>query len=204
MQYFGKILLTLIVISIFSVIIVSCKNREETPEPQVSYLDQNSDELLKQINLQGTRTVELSPKTQEVTSEWNEFLSVHSEIEKIKNSNIQNFIQNADNIDEAVTKISDSIPKSLDNNAVKSRLNVLSTKVKVMKQDLDRPNLSKEMVNNDAIAIYGAFQDFKIQLNENFLPQVSELDFDIDARQDSLQRKNQQKITDPLDRKKNK
>ncbi|HLS29795.1 MAG TPA: hypothetical protein VK021_02945 [Flavobacteriaceae bacterium] len=200
MQNFHKISLILLITALFSVITISCKDGEETTEPQVSYLDKNADELSKKIDLQGSPTVELSATTQEAISNWNEYLSAQSEIEKIKNSSLQNFINNADIIDDAVVKIIDSIPETFNNRAVKSRLNVLNTKIKVMKQDLDRPNLNKEMINNDATAVYNAFQDFKIQLNEVFLPQVSELNFDIDARQDSIQRENEQKLPDSIER----
>jgi len=200
MQNYHKISLILLITALFSVITISCKDGEETTEPQVSYLDKNADELSKKIDLQGSPTVELSATTQEAISNWNEYLSAQSEIEKIKNSSLQNFINNADIIDDAVVKIIDSIPETFNNRAVKSRLNVLNTKIKVMKQDLDRPNLNKEMINNDATAVYNAFQDFKIQLNEVFLPQVSELNFDIDARQDSIQRENEQKLPDSIER----
>src|SRR5690625_970950 len=200
MQNFHKISLILLITALFSVITISCKDGEETTEPQVSYLDKNADELSKKIDLQGSPTVELSATTQEAISNWNEYLSAQSEIEKNKNSRLQNFINNADINDYAVVKIIDSIPETFNNRAVKSRLNVLNTKIKVMKQDLDRPNLNKEMINNDATAVYNAFPDFKIQLNEVFLPQVSELNFDIDARQDSIQRENEQKLPDSIER----
>lgn len=198
MQNIGKILLILVASTLFLGVAISCKDEAETTETIVSYLDKNAEELSKNIDLQGTRTAELSTKTEEVTSNWNEFLSAYSELEKMKTSSLQNFINNIDNLDEAVTKVNDSIPKTLNNNAIKSRLNVLRTKIKVMKQDLNRPNLNKEMINNDATAIYKAFQDLKIQLNEVFLPQVSELDFDMDARQDSIQKAKKEQLSDTL------
>lgn len=175
---------------IFSIGIISCKDKSEKPEPAPSYLDQNAAELSKNIDLQGVISVENTKQSENALSNWSEFTSANSEIEKIKSSSLRGFIDNSSSLYDAVEKIHDSIPKPFDNNPIESRMNVLKTKIEVLNQDLDRPDLSPEMVNQHARDIYIAFQNLKIQLNEVFLRQVSDLEFDMDARQDSIQRAN--------------
>lgn len=178
---------------ILTLSLVACKEAAQQPENQQSYLSQNSAALAENIDLKGSLTAEPSPETKEAVADWSEFTSVNVEIEKIKSSSLQSFINNADNLYEAVQKIHDSIPEQFDNPPVQSRVNVLRTKVEVLNQDLDRPDLSPEQVNQSARDIYIAFQNLKIQLNEIFLRQLSDLDFDMDARQDSIQKSRQKK-----------
>jgi|GEM_PF-3769926 len=172
---------------------ISCKEAEENREPQKDYFE-NNQRFLSVINLDNIPTVELNSQASESFSDWREFLSAHSEVEKIKNSTLHNFIGNADNLAEVILQMKDSLPEAHQNRAINSRLNVLETKVKVMQQNLERPQRSAELIEKDAEEIYAAFQNLKIQINELFLPQLEDLDFDIDTKQDSIRRARQKKL----------
>lgn len=178
---------------ILTLSVIACKEKSQPSENLPDYLNQNTATLAENIDLKGSVTVEASPEAREAVADWPEFTSANVEIEKIKNSSLQSFINNADNLYDAVQKINDSIPEQFNNQPVQSRVNVLKTKVEVLNQDLDRPDLSPEQVNQNARDIYTAFQNLKIQLNEVFLRQLSDLEFDMDSRQDSIQQSRQRK-----------
>lgn len=173
----------------FTQVVLSCKNDSQSSiKDSPSYLEQHAEALQKEIDLSGIPKASLSKKAQKVTANWSEFVSVKSEVDNLKRTSLQGLISNADNLITAIEKLADSIPEPFNNHAVSSRLLVMSTQSKVLQQNLKRSDLTPEMVNKDGRAIYEAFQSLNIQLNEVFLRQVSDLEFDIDSQQDSIQK----------------
>src|SRR5699024_1383814 len=175
LRTFSKVLFFLCL----TALLFSCGDTETKTEKTTSYFEENKAAFSKKINLENHQKVTLSSEAENAVSDWSEFISANSEIDKLEDISLQNFISNADNIVEVITKL-DSIPKNFKTTPIHSRVNVLNTKAKVFEQDIKRPNLTPEMVNHNAVGIYVAFQNLKIQINEVFLRKISDLDFDLD------------------------
>ncbi len=186
MQYLRFFLKTLLGLCTL-LFLYSCDNSDTKTEKNTSYFEENQAAFSKKIDLKNKPTVELSADAEKTVADWHKFIYANSEIEKIKDASLQNFISNADNIIDVITDL-DSIPKDFNTPPINSRINVLITKAKVLEQDIERPNLTPEMANENASDIYTAFQNLKIQINEVFLRKIEDLNFDIDAHQDSIQK----------------
>lgn len=167
-------------------ILVGCRNAdsgspETTETEQTSHWDED-------ISLQKIKEVDLLPETDEQASDWPEFLSAKSEIDKIKSTTRQQFLNDNDNLAQAIFSLNDSIPDIFKNKPIQARLKVLSTLAHVSQQNISRSDRSPELINQDARSIFEAFQNLKIQLNEIFVRQVSDIEFDLDREQDSILR----------------
>ena len=168
-------------------LLFSCDNSKTKTEKTTSYFEENQTAFSKEIDLQNNITVNLSADAENAVADWQEFISANSEIENLKETSLRNFINNSAIVIDVIAEL-DSIPDKFDTTPINSRINVLMTKSKVFEQDIDRPNLTPEMANQNAVDIYVAFQNLKIQINEVFLRKIEDLDFDIDAHQDSIQK----------------
>lgn len=167
--------------------VLSCNNSKEKEQEESSYTEQYAASFSKSLDLSTIPKTELIPEADEALSDWSEFMSVKSEIEKLEDYSLQNLISNAENLTEAIENLQDSIPEQFNKTPIKSRMNVLATKSKILQQYTKQEGLDTTEIQQNGADIYNAFGNLKIQMNEVFLEHLPEFDTDLDRKQDSIQ-----------------
>ncbi len=174
----------------------SCKNDPKKPKTQQSYIEEHAQAFAKKINLNGIPSFQLSGKALEAAINWPEYVAARSEIRKLEDFTLQDLVSNNASLLRTVEKLKDSIPQKMDNTPVESRINVLLTKANVLHQNAKRYAIDTAELQAGGRAIYTAFQNLKIQLNEVFVKQQPNFEMVMDQKQDSIQqaRKNKKQL----------
>lgn len=147
------------------VLTVSCK---ETPE---AVEDTNPDEALAQtLEPTGGRRVDLTMEAMNVASRWLAFVTAQNEIRDLRDATGHQIIANADPLRQIMNSLSSTLPDTLKATPIESRVTVLVTKAEVLHQETIKKNRSATEIFNAANNLITEFENFKLQLNERFLP----------------------------------
>lgn len=164
----------------------ACNQSDKEQEQAVSYTEESVQAFSTKIDLKDIPKVDLSRDAAAVTSDWNEFITVRAEIDKIKNNTLQKLVDDHENLMEAVKNLNDSIPEGLDNPAVRSRTNVLFTRAKLLQQKINSQTFTSKEIEKGGYEIYLAFINLEIQLNEVFIKHLPDFEINMDRVQDSI------------------
>lgn len=147
------------------VLTVSCKEAPEAVE------DTNADEALAQtLEPTGGRMVDLTSEAMNVASRWLAFVTAQNEIRDLRNATGHQIIANADPLRQIMNSLSSTLPDTLKVTPIESRVTVLVTKAEVLHQQTTKKNQSVSEIFEAATSLINEFENFKLQLNERFLP----------------------------------
>lgn len=148
---------------------------------------ENNESDRKDIQLALTQKLEASkvevillPEAQEITNEWLAYITAQSEIENLKNYTLNDVIANTTPITEIMKSLQETVPVSLQSNAVKARLGVLVTKSKILQQLAEKREVDPEKISKTAKELPQEWNNFKIQINELFLKTLEEFEEELD------------------------
>ena len=166
-------------IVLLSILFVGCGENKPTESKKTS--DKNIVSALKQkLEITNERVI-LLPEAQEVTSEWLAYITAQSEIENFRNYTLNDVIANATPITEIMQSLMETLPPTLQSNAVEARLGVLVTKAKILQQLAGKRTLDPDQIAKTAQEIPTEFNNFKIQLNELFLKTLEQFEEELDS-----------------------
>lgn len=166
--------------------LASCK--EEPQETQVNPSDQ---ELAETIDNAGQRTVNLTPQAMGVASQWLAFATAQNEIRDLRQATGHQIVTSSNPLAQIMESLNSTLPDTLKVVPVEVRTSVLLTKAKILQQRSSKKQLEAAEIFEAARDLINEFENFKLQLNERFLPSPSsfanELDRQFREAQDSLQ-----------------
>ena len=164
---------------VLSILFIGCgKNKPE--ETQKSSDKDIAVGLKQKLEITKDRVI-LLPEAQEITTEWLAYITAQSEIENFRNYTVNDVIANATPITEILQSLKETVPESLQTNAVQARLAVLLTKGKILQQLSGKRTLDPAAIAKTAQDIPVEFNNFKIQLNELFLKTLEQFEEELDA-----------------------
>lgn len=147
------------------ILTVSCKEAPEEVE------DNSADEALAQtLEPNGGRMVTLTPEAMNVVSGWLAFVTAQNEVRDLRNATGHQIISNADPLRQIMNSLSSTLPDTLKVTPVESRVTVLVTKAEVLHQQSIKKNKTASEIFGAATSLINEFENFKLQLNERFLP----------------------------------
>ena len=165
--------------------LVSCEEKQETPEaPEIKHETSFSDRL--EVN--ATRTVDLSPEARQIAGEWLEYATAQNEIQNLRNSTGLEIMNSSRNLVQIMESLQETIPDSLESIAVETRSKVLFTKAKMLQQLSKKKQKNPDEIFEVANDLVVEFDNFKLQLNELFLKTPENFEMQLDeAYQDALE-----------------
>lgn len=166
---------------------VNCHSSDKNQDEEIIYNQRLSKSLSQPLNLQQVSKADLIPQAQKDLSNWSDFLTLQVEIEKLEDYSLRDLMNAESTLLKSVEKIQDSLPEKFETTPIKSRLNVLYIRSKILNQYLQYQKNDTLELQRMGAEIYAAYENLKIQFNEIYLTDFSEFDFDIDRRQDSIQ-----------------
>jgi len=164
---------------VLSILFVGC-GENKPAETQKSSDKDIAAALNKKLEITNERVI-LLPEAQEITTEWLAYITAQSEIENFRNYTVNDVISNATPITEILQSLQETVPESLQTNAVEARLAVLLTKAKILQQLSGKRTLEPEAIAKTAQEIPAEFNNFKIQMNELFLKTLEQFEEELDA-----------------------
>lgn len=189
---------------IFLFCLMSCRNSNSQQNIQVSQSNENTKPITEKLDLKNISRVQLSQDAKESTSDWIKFLVMKSEVNKFQDFTLKDLLEDKNNLAELTQSLTDSVPKKFDTIPVQARLNVLKTRVEMFKQYAGQDGVESEEVETHGREIYKAFANLETQLNELFIRNVPDFEFDMDRKQDSVLKSTEKKKEKKKDKDKNK
>lgn len=166
--------------------LVSCKE-----EPKETLINPSDQELAKTIDSIAQRTVNLTPEAMGVVSQWLAFATAQNEIRDLRQATGHQIVTSSNPLSQIMESLKSTLPDTLKVVAVETRTTVLLTKAKVLQQRSNKRQLEADEIFGAARDLINEFENFKLQLNERFLPSPSsfadELDRQFRQARDSVQ-----------------
>lgn len=172
---------------LFLMALGSCHSSTDKNQEDPVYNEALSKSLSRSLNLSHVAKAHLISEAEEDLSNWSQFLTLKVEMEKFEDYSLQDIVDSGSSLLKPIEKVRDSLPEKFKSTSVESRLNVLYTKTKILDQYLkyqQNDTLELQKMGSD---VFEAYENLEIQLNETYLKDFSEFDFDMDQRQDSIQ-----------------
>ncbi len=162
-------------------------NRADQQKSGASFNEKKIRSLAAKIDLNTVSRAHLITKAQEDLSNWSAFLTLKVEIENLENYSLQEVVDNSPSIIKSISDVQDSVPEKFSTPPILNRLNVLLTKAEMLQQYVGYEQNDSTALQDMGKAIFEAYENLEIQLNETYLQHYSQFDFDMDRRQDSIQ-----------------
>ena len=167
---------------ILILVFASCKEeKKDLTDPRAA-----TDTLQVKFSHQKKPEIVLSPTAREAISGWDSFTDLEQNLKRIDTSTLKQLrLQAKDYIDnalQAVTKSSDTFV----NNAIKSRLLVVYSKLNTLVQEASKTTVDTAQVNKEGTELYNAFQNLKLQINLKHQKSIEELLEQYEIEADSL------------------
>lgn len=153
---------------------------EDNTQQSQNTVQQDSLEFSEPLPFETNRSVTLMPEAREAVGEWLAYATARHEIETLKSATGNEIIQNSGPILEIMENLNNTIPEELQVNAVKARTNVLLTKAGVLNQLAHKKNRNAGEIYTAANELITEFDNFKLQLNELFLPSPEDFELELD------------------------
>ncbi|MDX1544217.1 MAG: hypothetical protein R3214_09750 [Christiangramia sp.] len=122
----------------------------------------------------------LRPEAREHALGWVEFITAQNEIEKLKNSTVNEVMSNAGAIAQIMESLKNSVPDSLKSVPVEARLNVVNTKAQLLKQYSGKQEPDAEVIAQTTEELFQEFNNLKLQMNEIFLKSLEDFEKELD------------------------
>ncbi|SDZ80066.1 hypothetical protein [Psychroflexus halocasei] len=112
---------------------------------------------------------QLSKPASEVAMDWNAYVALQSEINRMKNFSISEVLNNTDNIIRISDSLQKSIPDPLQKRTVNSRLKLIETQAKRLKQLLHFRSQDSSKINESIYKLVQGYSSLNIQINEIYI-----------------------------------
>ncbi|WP_373057678.1 hypothetical protein [Zunongwangia sp. H14] len=131
-----------------------------------------------------TQQVQLVPEAREYAGQWIEYITAQNEIQKFQDASLRDVMENASPLAEIMHSLQTSLPHSLRTNAVEARLNVLTTKSRLLQFAASKRDPDPEEIKDISEEIPTEFNNLKIQLNEIFLKSLEDFEKELDVMEE--------------------
>lgn len=160
----------------------SCK--EET---KVTVNPRNATDTL-QVNFDENKkgNIALTPAAVTAIEGWESFPELQAHIDALDTVRIQYLRVNGEDWISTVSLAQSKVNDSLVNNAMRSRLTVLFTKMNTTIQEASKLEVDTVSYYKEATELYNAFQNLKLQINLKFQKSIEELLEQYEVEADSL------------------
>ncbi|TBW27907.1 hypothetical protein [Gramella sp. KN1008] len=162
---------------IFLASFVCCKTEKDAEKSAEDAIDTTAFEARITIN---ENDLALQPEAREYALGWVEFITAQNEMEKLKNSTVNDVMNNAGAISQIMGSLKTSIPDSLKSVPVEARLNVVDTKARLLNQYSAKQEPDAEVIMTTARELHTEFNNLKLQMNEIFLKSLEDFEKELD------------------------
>ncbi|NNC48991.1 MAG: hypothetical protein HKO01_00465 [Flaviramulus sp.] len=151
---------------IIIILLVSCKNNEESNVPNVIENQQVQDINVEDIsNLKYVDYV-LDFKTEEAIKDWQEYYELQSVINEVIKSDLSFFNDNEENINILISKLKENIPAEVKSDGILARLLVLETKLLKLQSLSNLSTTTKEELLTIIKEFFVSFSNVNFQMNK--------------------------------------
>lgn len=151
---------------IIIILLVSCKNNEESNVPNVIENQQVKDINVEDIsNLKYVDYV-LDFKTEEAIKDWQEYYELQSVINEVIKSDLSFFNDNEENIKILISKLKENIPAEVKSDGILARLLVLETKLLKLQSLSNLSTTTKEELLTIIKEFFVSFSNVNFQMNK--------------------------------------
>ncbi|NND24723.1 MAG: hypothetical protein HKO00_01745 [Flavobacteriaceae bacterium] len=151
---------------IIIILLVSCKNNEESNVPNVIENQQVQDINVEDIsNLKYVDYV-LDFKTEEAIKDWQEYYELQSVINEVIKSDLSFFNDNEENIKILISKLKENIPAEVKSDGILARLLVLETKLLKLQSLSNLSTTTKEELLTIIKEFFVSFSNVNFQMNK--------------------------------------
>ena len=166
-----------LILFIFLFTIVSCKTEQDAENSAEDSQDTTAFQAKIKVDEQD---LPLQPQAREYALKWVEYITAKNEIEKLKNSSVNEVMSNAGAISQIMESLKSSVPDSLKSVPVEARLNVVNTKAQLLKQYASKQEPDAEVIAQTSQELYTEFNNLKLQMNEIFLKSLEDFEKELD------------------------
>lgn len=160
-----------------SFFLLSCQDQKDSAEAETARVDTSA--FSEKLNVT-TEEVQLVPEARELASQWVAYITAQNEINNLKDSSINQVIENSGPLAQIMQSLKTSLPDTLRTKSVEARLNVLVTKAQVLDQLANQRQKHPDEIAKTAKQIPLEFHNFKLQLNEIFLKTIEDFEEELD------------------------
>ena len=138
--------------------------------------DSSTEDAIPQIAVQDTMRYgkvnysfpKLSKSAREQIENWSVYDDFYGEASTLNNINLENLRTKTDMLLLHTDSLSKKIPDTLYTSAIYSRLIILQTRIRLLKQEVNRGNVNSEKVERNIVETNNAVKNLIVQLNEKF------------------------------------
>ena len=138
--------------------------------------DSSTEDAIPQIAVQDTMRYgrvnysfpKLSKSAREQIENWSVYDDFYGEASSLNNINLENLRTKTDMLLLHTDSLSKKIPDTLYTSAIYSRLIILQTRIRLLKQEVNRGNVNSEKVERNIVETNNAVKNLIVQLNEKF------------------------------------
>jgi len=138
--------------------------------------DSSTEAAIPQIAVQDTMRYgkvnytfpKLSESAREQIENWSVYDDFYGEASTLNNINLENLRAKTDKLLLHTDSLSKKIPDTLYTSAIYSRLIILQTRIRLLKQEVNRGNVNSEKVERNIVETNNAVKNLIVQLNEKF------------------------------------
>lgn len=157
-------------LSIFLIlsILVSCKNKEEKPEPVPKEVTEKiiSEELSPQdiANLKLTEFA-LDPQTAQRLTDWQAYKKLDDIINNVKQADLNFFYNDDGDMESLVNNLKGGMPKSIQSEATQARILAIETQLLKLKSLANLSTTKKQELLGSIHGLLEAFYNLNFQMN---------------------------------------
>ena len=148
--------------------------REATDTLSVTYSTQKKDEIF------------ITPTARQAIAGWESFVDLEQNLKTLDTAKLGFLRLNAKDYLDNAALIATKSRDTFINNAIKSRLIVVYSKINTLLQEASKAVVDTSAVNREGTELYNAFQNLKLQINLKWQKSIEELLEQYEIEADSL------------------
>ncbi len=160
-----KRLVSYFVILVCSISSTSCQTEEKSSDE-----NDNIKTIYEQkISQDFIKMVALSPEAEAITTDWEAYLAIRTELERTQNMTLGEVLNNAENIVRISDSLQTKLPDTFQVDQIKARLKLIETQAKIQQQLLARRIEDTVAIKQSIYKLLQGFNSLNIQINERFI-----------------------------------
>jgi hypothetical protein len=149
--------------------LTACKDEVSKQSQTETKESKQENNLLQQEIRFPKNEILLTEEAKKESEKWMLYIAMESEVDRLKNYNVEDVIANAPSILRASDTLMKTIPKKFRTKPIESRIKVLHTKASVLNQLSQKRQKDLAIIKATAEEIPVDFFNLKIQLNEVYI-----------------------------------
>lgn len=150
---------------LFCLAFLSCqndKNSENNTQEKIDFYE-------NKVQIDTIFIQQLSTPAHEIAMDWNAYVAIQSEMNRMKNFSVSEVLNNTDNIIRISDSLQKNIPDPIQKRTIRSRLKLIETQAKRLKQLFHFRSQDSTKINESIYKMVQGFSSLNIQINEIYI-----------------------------------